>query len=154
MTTSIQSSNLPPANVPRIEDVIHLHDIIVRDVGGAKGLRSRDALASALARVDLRMQYDPEITVVQVAACTAVSIAKSHAFSDGNKRAAYGAMRMVLAMNGRSLMADTDQSLQMIISAATQGDEELLAGWLEQDSPADPVYQALFDYDLDGPSAP
>lgn len=136
-----------PINLPDADDVIFLHDVVVYMVGGSEGLRSRDALESALARVDLRMQYDAEATVVGIAALTAVSIAKAHAFSDGNKRAAYGAMHMVLTMNGYTMQPDLSQTLRMIVAAARDGDEASLSSWLESCAVQDPVFQALFDYD-------
>lgn len=136
-----------PINLPDADDVIFLHDVVVHLVGGSDGLRSRDALESALARVDLRMQYDTEATVLGVASLTAVSIAKVHAFSDGNKRAAYGAMRMVLTMNGFTMQPDRDRAMEMIVAAATDGDETALSTWLESCAVQDPVFQALFDYD-------
>lgn len=136
-----------PINLPDADDVIFLHDVIVHLVGGSDGLRSRDALESALARVDLRMQYDTEATVLDVASLTAVSIAKAHAFSDGNKRAAYGAMRMVLTMNGYTMHPDRDRAMEMIVAAATDGDDAALSSWLESCAGQDPVFQALFDYD-------
>lgn len=136
-----------PVNIPDTNDVTFLHDTIVHQVGGAEGLRSRDALSSALGRIELRMQYDVEASVFDIAALTAVSVAKSHAFMDGNKRAAYGAMQMVLAMNGYIIQVDPAETMKMIVAAATDGDDVSLSIWLARCAVQDPVYQALFDYD-------
>jgi len=138
--------------IPSVELIISLHDHVVEQTGGASGIRSLDAIAGAWGRTESRKFYEPDMTVPAVAATLGMSIAKAHGFADGNKRAAYGAMSMVLSMNGYVLSADPAAAVEAIVGAAAgDGDTEKLQEWVTAHATADPIYQSLFDYDLSGP---
>ena len=60
-------------------------------------------------------------------------LAKSHAFVDGNKRVAFLAVGLLLALNGYRLVASqADATLAMLGVAAGSVDEPGFAGWLRQ----------------------
>jgi death-on-curing protein len=138
--------------LPSVEMIIDLHDRVVAQTGGAPGIRSIDAIAGAWGRTESRKFYEPDMTVPAAAATLSMSVAKAHGFADGNKRAAYGAMSMVLSMNGYALTADPAAAVEAIVGAAAgDGDTEKLQAWVTAHAAPDPIYQSLFDYDLSGP---
>lgn len=78
------------------------------------------------------MLYEPRTTdIAQLAASYAFSIARNHAFNDGNKRTAWIAARVFLADNGYELTFTTDDAIQAVVSpAASELDREGFAQWL------------------------
>jgi death-on-curing protein len=111
-----------------------LHDESLAEHGGATGLRDEGLLESALARpLNLAAYGDPDVHAL--AASYGVGLAKNHPFVDGNKRAAFLAVGMFLALNGWRLTApQADATLTMLAVAAGQMDEGTFARWLRQHS--------------------
>jgi death on curing protein len=113
-----------------------LHDESLSEHGGAGGLRDEGLLESALSRpLNLAAYGSPDVHAL--AASYGVGLAKNHPFVDGNKRAAFLAVGMFLALNGwRLTAAQADATLTMLAVAAGQMDEEAFARWLRQHSRA------------------
>lgn len=113
-----------------------LHDESLAEHGGATGLRDEGLLESALARpLNLAAYGKPDLH--ELAASYGVGLAKNHPFVDGNKRAAFLAVGMFLALNGWRLTASqADATLTMLAVAAGQMDEAAFARWLRQHSRA------------------
>lgn len=111
-----------------------LHDESLAVHGGASGLRDEGLLESALARpLNLAAYGNPEVW--ELAAAYGVGLAKNHAFVDGNKRVAFLAVGMFLALNGCRLTApQVDATLTMLAVAAGQMDETAFSRWLRQHS--------------------
>ena len=111
-----------------------LHDESLATHGGASGLRDEGLLESALARpLNVAAYGSPEVW--ELAASYVVGLAKNHAFVDGNKRAAFLAVGLFLALNGYRLTApQADATLTMLAVAAGQMDEATFARWLRQHS--------------------
>jgi death-on-curing protein len=111
-----------------------LHDESLAVHGGASGLRDEGLLESALARpLNLAAYGAPDVH--ELAAAYGVGLAKNHPFVDGNKRAAFLAVGMFLALNGCRLRApQADATLTMLAVAAGQMDEPTFARWLRQHS--------------------
>ena len=111
-----------------------LHDESLAMHGGASGLRDEGLLESALARpLNLAAYGSPEVW--ELAASYGVGLAKNHAFVDGNKRAAFLAVGLFLALNGYRLTApQADATLTMLAVAAGQMDEVTFGRWLRQHS--------------------
>jgi death-on-curing protein len=111
-----------------------LHDESLAMHGGASGLRDEGLLESALARpVNLAACGSPEVW--DLAAAYGVGLAKNHAFVDGNKRAAFLAVGLFLALNGYRLTApQADATLTMLAVVAGQMDEDTFSRWLRQHS--------------------
>jgi death-on-curing protein len=107
-----------------------LHDESLAEHGGAPGVRDERLLDSALARpVNLALYEQPD--VAQLAASYGVALAKNHAFIDGNKRAAFLAIGLFLAVNGYRLRAtQADATLTVMDVAAGLTDEVALAQWI------------------------
>ncbi|MCE6958048.1 type II toxin-antitoxin system death-on-curing family toxin [Cereibacter sphaeroides] len=137
-----------PVVFPDPLSIQRLHDRIIERVGGASGLRDLNLLLGAWARVETSLFYDRDLDTIDVAARLAVSIVKAHAFVDGNKRAAHGALAMTFAMNGFHLSAAPEDTCRAIVAAAAAPDGVAdFTAWLRGHARPDPVYQALFDHD-------
>lgn len=113
-----------------------LHDESLAEHGGAAGLRDEGLLESALARpLNLAAYGEPDVHAL--AAAYGVGLAKNHPFVDGNKRAAFLAVGMFLALNRWRLTASqADATLTMLAVASGQMDEPAFAHWLRLHSRA------------------
>ena len=111
-----------------------LHDESLAEHGGAAGLRDEGLLESALARpLNLAAYREPDVHAL--AAAYGVGLAKNHPFVDGNKRAAFLAVGLFLALNRWRLTApQADATLTMLAVASGQMDEDTFARWLRQHS--------------------
>ena len=112
--------------------ILAIHDEQLAEHGGGSGLRDQGLLESALARpINLAAYEDPDVAAL--AASYAVGIAKNHPFVDGNKRTAFVALELFLALNGHELMAgDVDCVVTMLAVAAGDIEEVELAEWIRQ----------------------
>lgn len=109
-----------------------LHDESIAEHGGASGQRDEGLLESALAR-PLNLAADGEPDFAELAAAYGVGVAKNHAFIDGNKRAAFLAVGMFLALNGKRLVAtQAEATLTMLAVAAGTLEEPAFAQWLRE----------------------
>ena len=110
--------------------VFAVHDSQIAEHGGADGLRDRGALESALARpANLEACGNPDIA--DLAAAYIYGLARSHAFTDGNKRAAWVTGRLFLADNGARLEFDPYDAIRTMEDVAAGNISETeLAVWL------------------------
>lgn len=111
-----------------------LHDESLVQHGGASGMRDEGLLDSALARpLNLAVYGAPDFA--DLATAYAGGIAQDHPFEDGNKRAAFLALGLFLALNGCRLTAQqADATLMMLALAASDIDEASFAGWVRANS--------------------
>ena len=107
-----------------------LHEESLAEHGGAPGLRDEGLLKSALARpLNLLSYGQPD--VADLAAAYGVGLAKNHPFVDGNKRAAFLAVGLFLALNGQHLVTtQLDATLTMLGVASSDLDEAAFAAWI------------------------
>lgn len=114
------------------EVLLLLHDESLAEHGGASGLRDQGLLESALARpLNLALYETPD--VADLAAAYGVGLAKNHAFVDGNKRAAFLAVGLLLALNGYRLSAtQADATLVMLSVASGNLPEADFANWIRK----------------------
>ena len=112
--------------------LVLLHDESLAEHGGAPGLRDPGLLESALSRpLNLAAYGSPD--VFELAAAYGVGLAKNHPFVDGNKRAAFLALGLFLALNGHRLAAtQAEATLTMLAVAAGELTEPALAQWLRE----------------------
>jgi death-on-curing protein len=111
--------------------VLAIHEEQLAQHGGGVGIRDEGLLDSALARPVNRVSYDPDADCATLAADYAFGLAKNHPFIDGNKRTAFVAMVLALALNGFQLIAsDEDAVMTMLQLAAGEMDEEAFATWI------------------------
>lgn len=107
-----------------------LHDEGLVEHGGAPGLRDEGLFDSALARpLNLAAYGEPD--VASLAAAYGVGLAKNHPFVDGNKRVAFLAVGLFLAINGYRLTASqVDATLTVLAVAAGELSEDAFAAWI------------------------
>lgn len=107
-----------------------LHEESLAEHGGGSGLRDEGLLDSALARpLNLALYQQPD--VADLAASYGVALAKNHAFVDGNKRVAFLAVGLFLAMNGYQLKStQADATLAVLSVAAGDMDQIAFAQWI------------------------
>lgn len=112
--------------------LVLLHDESIAEHGGASGLRDEGLLESALAR-PLNMAAYGEPDLAALAAAYGVGLARNHPFVDGNKRAAFLAVGLFLALNGQRLVAtQAEATLTMLAVASGSLDEPAFAQWLRE----------------------
>lgn len=109
-----------------------VHDEQLAEHGGLVGLRDANALESAIARAQQLAHYGAP-DVAELAAAYGFGIARNHPFSDGNKRTAFVAVELFLALNGHELTADdSDCILTMLRLAAGDTEEAAFAQWIRE----------------------
>lgn len=110
--------------------LVLLHDESLAEHGGSPGLRDEGLLESALARPKNLAAYGaPDLA--DLAAAYGVGLAKNHPFIDGNKRAAFLAVGLFLALNGHRLAAtQLEATMTMLGVAAGDIDEAAFAAWI------------------------
>lgn len=109
-----------------------VHDEQLAEHGGLVGLRDANALESAIARAQQLAHYGAP-DVADLAAAYGFGIARNHPFSDGNKRTAFVAVELFLALNGHELTADdADCILTMLRLAAGDTEEVAFAQWIRE----------------------
>ena len=94
-----------------LSQVEAIHDVLIEKFGGAKGIRDKGSLESAIGRpyqtFDGNELYpDP----VDRAAAIFESIVSNHPFVDGNKRTAYVLMRLILKEHKLDINVDQEDS--------------------------------------------
>jgi death on curing protein len=116
------------------EVLLAVHEEQLAEHGGAAGVRDLGLFESALARPQNVAAYgNPD--AADLAASYGVGLAKNHPFIDGNKRTAFVAVELFLALNGHDLVADdADCVLTMLSVAAGSLDEPGFAAWLRTHS--------------------
>jgi len=110
--------------------ILAIHDEQLAEHGGLSGVREPGGLESALAQpLNLVAYRSPDVSAL--AAAYAFGLSRNHPFADGNKRTAYVAMELFLALNGFELSAsDLDAVTAMLRLASGEIGEEEFAGWI------------------------
>lgn len=113
--------------------LIAVHHEVLAEHGGAAGIRDPGLLESALVRPRQIAAYRRRPDAAALAAAYAFGIAKNHPFVDGNKRAAYVAMRLFLLLNGRDIDAPLPERVTAMEGLSSGGmPEKELAGWIRR----------------------
>ena len=110
--------------------ILAVHEEQLAEHGGAAGVRDAGLLESALAR-PRDLAYSGEPGVCELAAAYAFGLVKNHPFVDGNKRSAFVAAELFLALNAWHLVAtDADCVIAMLNLATGEISEAQFAVWL------------------------
>lgn len=113
--------------------ILFLHDESLAMFGGARGLRDAGLLESALARPVNQHLYKPDVDAAELAAAYAFGLAKNRPFVDGNKRTAFLALGLFLALNGWRLESTQIDAIETMLSLARGScDESALANWIRE----------------------
>ncbi len=128
-------TNAPVRREPEwlaVDLLLAIHDRQLAEHGGGVGVCNMGALESALARPINRWSYG-EDDIIALAATLGFGIARNHPFIDGNKRSAWVATRLFLALNGVELsFAPADAIAAVLALAAGEIGEDELAQWLRE----------------------
>jgi len=118
------------------EGIKRLHDIAIRQYGGAPGVFHEGLLLSAAKRPDTGFgDFERFCTLYDKAAALAEAIINYHVFADGNKRTALLAASAMLQLNGMYLDAPYEQEVQMMLDVeAKRVTVTELAEWLRKHS--------------------
>jgi len=112
--------------------VLAIHDTLLSEHGGRRGIRDEGLLDSALARPQQLLSYD-DPNLFALATAYVSGILHNHPFIDGNKRTGFMVGYIFLARNGKQLNAPEAETTQAIIDlAAGKMNEEEFTKWLEQ----------------------
>lgn len=117
-----------------VQQILALHEVLMREFGGADALRDRGALEAAVARPAATFGgedlYDD---VAAKAAALMHSLVLNHPFADGNKRIGVAAAEFFLGCNGHVVSATNDE-LERLTMEVAQGTlaVEALAIWFRQ----------------------
>jgi death-on-curing protein len=110
-----------------------LHSASLAEHGGLEGIRDEGLLESALARPRNKFNYKSDHDLFDLAAAYGFGLAKNHPFHDGNKRVAFLAVGLFLAINDYRLVADQMDAIQaMLRLAAGELTEKAFAAWVKE----------------------
>ena len=122
--------------LPTAEDIIRIHAVVLKKIGATDGLRDAGLLEMCAARPHTAA-YGKELypTLFLKAAALLESVARNHAFIDGNKRTAFMTALYVIENNGHKTafeQRDIEETvLRIVIDKMPLGE---IAAWLEQNS--------------------
>jgi len=123
----------------KISDVLAIHERLLKEFGGASGLRDNDLLESAISRP--YQTFDSEElypTIEEKASAIIESIVTNHPFIDGNKRTGYTMFRLLLLSEGKDIDCSQKEKYEFVISVAERklDYEEILRWTLRNIKPA------------------
>jgi len=108
----------------------YLHQRAIIDFNGHTGAVNEELLEAALARAQHKLTYE-EPDLAALAAAYGFALARSHCFTDGNKRVAMLAIDVFLQINGHELIApEPEPFIMMTRLASGEIDEIELAEWV------------------------
>lgn len=117
-----------------VDEIIVLHDKLLKTTGGFSGLRDKGLLESAVFSIDVGFEdIEKYPTVEEKAARLAYALVGNHAFVDGNKRVGMLAMLLTLVLNGVTLHYTQAELIRLGLDTAskTVKYEEIL-NWIEE----------------------
>ena len=119
-----------------LEQVLALHRAQIDEYGGARGLREKGGLESALARPQMTFGgEDLHPGVADKAAALWHSLVINHPFMDGNKRIGAMVAELFLGLNGVDLHSMDDELVAATLATARgEMSAEALAIWIRQRS--------------------
>ena len=117
----------------QLEEVVELHARVIKQSGGAAGIRDRASLESSVAQplqsFDGRELYP---SLAAKAASLGYFLIANHSFMDGNKRVGHAAVEVTLVLNGFELSASVDEQERVVLAIASGTvSREEFASWIE-----------------------
>lgn len=104
------------------KQVLALHSDLIREFGGAEGIRDEGLLESALAAPLQTFDGEPVYPSLQAkAARLDFGLVSNHPFVDGNKRTGAHVMLVFLALNGVELRYEQQELIDAFLSVASGG---------------------------------
>ena len=103
----------------RLDEVLAIHQDMVRRYGGASGIRDLGLLESALGNASATFDgVFLHSNVFEMAAAYLYGICKNHPFVDGNKRTALACAIAFLGLNRKWLESDSGDLYDLVIGVA------------------------------------
>lgn len=122
--------------LPTAEDIIRIHEIVLRATGGSTGLRDAGVLEMCANRPSASFggkELYPDVHTK--AAALLESVARNHPFVDANKRTAFMSALYVLENNGYKTFFDNkDVENSMVRFVTEKPPLEEIAAWLKKNS--------------------
>lgn len=117
-----------------VDEIIMLHDKLLKATGGLPGLRDRGLLESAVFSTNASFEdVEQYPTVKEKAARLAYALIGNHAFVDGNKRVGVLAMLMTLTLNGVSLHYTQTELIELGVGVACRAKEyDEILNWIKR----------------------
>lgn len=116
------------------EEFLAIHERILIEIGGRKGIRDIKLLQSAAERPKMGimgLEFYPDL--LSKAAAYAEGLATYHVFTDGNKRTAITAAAIFLRANGYGLKMSQKEGYEFILAVAQkQKTIKDIAHWLKK----------------------
>ena len=118
----------------RVDDILAIHADQIERYGGGDGIRDPGLLEAALFRP--QTGYYP--TLIDEAAALWESLSQNHPFVDGNKRTAFAATYVFLAINGLDIIATDDEAQNFVLGlyATSSITFDNLRTWLSENTKA------------------
>ena len=95
----------------RVDDILIIHADLIKRYGGGEGIGDAGLLESAL----FRPQTGHYPTLIDEAAALWESLSQNHPFVDGNKRTAFAATYVFLAINGLDITASDEKTQEFVL---------------------------------------
>ena len=103
-----------------LREVEQIHNLLIEEFGGAKGVRDYRALDAAINRPFATFgQEELYPNPIDKASAIIESILINHPFIDGNKRTGYVLMRLLLLQSGQDIQAEQEEKYDFVISIAS-----------------------------------
>lgn len=121
-------------NYLSIDEVITIHDRMLKIAGGREGIRDFTLIHSAIERPKATFaQKDLYPTIFTKAAAIIQSLIRSHPFNDGNKRTGYFSTLRFLNQNGYDLVTTKKEIIDFTVKIDVKRPEiEDIAFWLKK----------------------
>ena len=118
----------------RAGDILAIYADQIERYGGGEGIRDPGLLEAALFRP--QTGYYP--TLIEEAAALWESLSQNHPFVDGNKRTAFAATYVFLAINGLDIIATDDEAQNFVLGlyATSSITFDNLRAWLSENTKA------------------
>ncbi len=116
----------------RVDDILAIHADQIERYGGGEGVRDAGLLEAALFRP--QTGYYP--TLIDEASALWESLSQNHPFVDGNKRSAFAATYVFLAINGLDIIATDDEAQDFVLGlyATSSVTFDNLRAWLSENT--------------------
>ncbi len=118
----------------RVDDILAIHADQIERCGGGEGIRDLGLLEAALFRP--QTGYYP--TLIEEAAALWESLSQNHPFVDGNKRTAFAATYVFLAINGLEITATDGEAQDFVLGLydTSSLSSDNLRAWLGENTKA------------------
>lgn len=124
-----------PRQALTLIEMLLIHELLIETFGGMRGVTEHGfgKLEAAIAAPDVSMfGEDLYVGLAAKAGALFYRLARTHAFSDGNKRVALVALIMYLQRNGVRLRADDAALYECTMGVATDWTQAQVTEWIAE----------------------